>query len=122
MGIQPQPLLPTDSSTNHQPPTTNMSSNEPSKMSAYGDKAMGAMKENAGWAMGNKQMETEGKAQGAKGDAQLEAARAEQAIGEKDKLKGNVKETAGNVLGNEQWQAEGKGDRLKGEAREKMNI
>ncbi len=100
-----------------------MSSNEPSKTSAYGDKAMGAMKENAGWAMGNKQMETEGKAQGAKGDAQLEAARAEQkAIGQKDKLKGNVKETAGNILGNEQWQAEGKGDRLKGEAREKMNI
>lgn len=93
------------------------------KTGAYEDKAAGALKENLGWAIGNKQVEAEGNARKEKGNAELEAARAEQrAIGEKDKLKGNIKETAGNVLGNEQWQAEGKADRLKGEARKETNI
>jgi len=96
---------------------------KPSKTGAYEDKAAGALKENLGWAIGNKQVEAEGNARKEKGNAELEAARAEQrAIGEKDKLKGNIKETAGNVLGNEQWQAEGKADRLKGEARKETNI
>lgn len=96
---------------------------EPSKVSGYTDQTMGGLKENAGWAMGNKQMEAEGKARRAKGDAEVEAARAEQkAIGEKDKFKGNIKETTGNILGNEQWQAEGKAERLQGEARDKTNL
>lgn len=109
--------------TPEQRPLPTFAMSEPSKMSGYTDEAVGAMKENVGWALGNKQMEAEGKARNAKGHAEVEAARAEQkAIGKKEKLKGNIKETAGNVLGNEQWQAEGKADRLKGEAREKANI
>jgi uncharacterized protein YjbJ (UPF0337 family) len=94
----------------------------PSKTSAYEDKVVGAIKENVGWAIGNQQMEAEGLARKEKGNAELEAAKAEQrAIGTKEKVKGNVKEAAGNVLGNEQWQAEGKADQLKGEARKEAN-
>jgi uncharacterized protein YjbJ (UPF0337 family) len=95
---------------------------EPSKTSAYTDIALGAAKENVGWAVGNKQMEAEGLARKEKGNAELEAAKAEQrAIGTKDQVKGNIKEAAGNVLGNEQWQAEGKADQLKGDARKAVN-
>jgi uncharacterized protein YjbJ (UPF0337 family) len=94
----------------------------PSKTSAYNDKVVGGIKENVGSLVGNHQMEAEGLARKEKGNAELEAAKAEQrAIGTKEQVKGNIKETAGNVLGNEQWQAEGKADRLKGEARKKAN-
>merc|ERR1712225_178237 len=105
--------------------TTNININmsaEPSKTNAYSEIAMGTVKENVGWAVGNKQMEAEGLARKEKGNAELEAAKAEQrAIGTKDQAKGNIKEAAGNVLGNEQWQAEGKADQLKGDARKAAN-
>merc|ERR1712093_706621 len=87
----------------------NMSA-EPSKTNAYSEIAMGAVKENVGWAVGNKQMEAEGLARKEKGNAELEAAKAEQrAIGTKDQVKGNIKEAAGNA------------DQLKGDARKAVN-
>lgn len=86
------------------------------------DEVIGRVKENTGWAMGNERMEAEGKAQYAKGVAEVEAAKTkERAKGTGEQMKGELKETAGKVLGNEQWEAEGKGEKLMGDARKAAN-
>ncbi|ELR18189.1 DNA binding protein [Acanthamoeba castellanii str. Neff] len=96
---------------------------EPSKTAAYTDIALGAAKENVGWAVRNEQMEAEGLAVKEKGNAELQAAKAEQRlIATKDQVKGNIKEAAGNLLGNEQWHVEGKVAQLKGDARQAANL
>ncbi|KAI9293982.1 DNA binding protein [Neoconidiobolus thromboides FSU 785] len=93
---------------------------EPSKINATKDTTIGTIKENVGWALGNEQMQAEGKAQHAKGDAEYKAAQAQgYAEGSKDSMKGSVKDTVGSAIGNEQMQAEGKADKLKGDAQKK---
>lgn len=50
---------------------------EPSKMSGIKNEIVGTVKENVGWALGNKQMETEGKITREQGHMELDAARAQ---------------------------------------------
>lgn len=83
-----------------------------------GGKVEGAV----GKAIGNEQMEAEGRAKELKGAAKQKAAKAgERAKGKKEKALGAVKNRVGAAIGNEQMQAEGKGKELQGEARKKAN-
>ncbi len=93
-----------------------------SKQGGYTDEAVGKVKEIGGKVSGNQRLEAEGKAQGYKGEAEVNTAKAEERTkAQGEKLKGNIKEIGGKVLGNQQMEAEGKGNRLKGEAREAAN-
>ncbi|ORX78768.1 putative cruciform DNA binding protein [Basidiobolus meristosporus CBS 931.73] len=92
------------------------------KFNANVKAASGAVKENVGSAIGNEQMQAEGKARRAEGNAEYKKAQAEgYAQGASEKLKGNVKNTVGCAIGNEQMEAEGKAGRVKGEARMEAN-
>ncbi len=86
------------------------------------EKLGGKVKSTVGKAIGNEQMEAEGKAKELKGDAKQRAAKAgERTKGKKEEILGAVKNRVGAAVGNEQMQAEGKGKELKGEARQKAN-
>jgi len=83
---------------------------------------MGAIKENAGYAMGNKEMEAEGKASRDKGTAEVEGAKAKQRTkGAGEQLKGKTKDVAGSALGDRTMQAEGKAEDLQGKTRREAN-
>lgn len=82
----------------------------------------GKIKEGVGKVTGSEQMQAEGAAQEAKGEAHEEAAKAgERAQGATEELAGTLKNRAGALIGNEQLQAEGKAKELEGEARQKAN-
>ncbi|KAJ9052634.1 glutamate decarboxylase gad1 [Entomophthora muscae] len=99
-----------------------MSDNGPSKTKATMDSLKGAVQENAGWAIGNEQMQAEGAATRAKADMEYKAAQAEgYAGGVIDSVKGNVKSAVGSAIGNEQMQAEGKASQIKGDVEKKLN-
>jgi uncharacterized protein YjbJ (UPF0337 family) len=94
----------------------------PSKVSGNAAAAMGTVKESIGSAIGNRSMEADGAAQRAKGNAEVEAAKAQgYAKGTIDNVSGNVKNAAGQVLGNEQMRAEGEAERLKGKTQQEVN-
>jgi uncharacterized protein YjbJ (UPF0337 family) len=82
----------------------------------------GHIKHGVGSAIGNEQMEAEGHADEATGQARQDAAKAAERVkGAGEQLKGKVKGAAGDLLDNEQMQAEGRADDLKGQARQKAN-
>lgn len=96
--------------------------NSPSKTSGNMSAAAGAIKENVGHALGNKSMEADGAAKRAKGNAEVETAKAQgYAAGTADKAMGSVKKAAGNVVGNEQMRVEGEAEKTKGDAKQKVN-
>jgi len=104
--------------------TINMSANnnEPSKISGDTKYYQGAAKESLGKAIGNEQMQAEGKATKAEGEGEYKAAQLKgQAEGYKDQTTGGVKETVGKTIGNEQMQAEGKVKKNAGEAHKNIN-
>ena len=85
-------------------------------------KGVGAVKEAVGKAIGNEQMQAEGKAKELKGEAREESAKAgERTKGAVEEATGAIKNRVGAVIDNEQMQAEGKAEELKGEARQKAN-
>jgi len=95
---------------------------QPSKLHGVKDEFVGSVKENVGKAMGNQQMEAEGKVTKMKGEGEVSAVRGEQgAKATAEKAKGNLKEGVGNLIGNKKMQAEGKADHLKGQVRDKTN-
>lgn len=94
----------------------------PSKVSGNATSAMGAVKENIGAAVGNRSMQANGAAERAKGNAEVEAAKAQgYAKGTVDNVSGSVKNAAGQVLGNEQMRTEGEAERLKGKTQQEVN-
>jgi len=96
---------------------------QPSKVHGNLSAATGSVKENVGWAFGNRSMEANGKAENAKGNAEIEAAKAKgYAEGVVDNVSGSVKNGVGQVLGNERMRVEGEAERLKGKAEKEANM
>lgn len=95
---------------------------QPSKVSGSLSAAAGAVKENVGHAFGNKSMEAGGAADRAKGNAEVEAAKAkEYTKGTMDRVTGAVKDVSGSVVGDDQMKAEGKAEKVKGETKQEIN-
>jgi len=95
---------------------------QPSKVSGNLSAAAGTVKENVGHAIGNHSMEARGAADRAKGNAEVEAAKAEgYAKGVVNNVSGAVKNTTGQVLGNESLRVEGEAERVKGQAEKEVN-
>ena len=98
------------------------SSNTPSKAHGNVVSAMGSVKENVGSAIGNHSMQANGAAERAKGNAEVESAKAAgYAAGTVDHATGNVKKNLGSVLGNEQMKTEGAATEISGKAQKKVN-
>jgi uncharacterized protein YjbJ (UPF0337 family) len=82
----------------------------------------GKIKGAIGKAIGNEQMQAEGKAKELQGEAKQAAAKgAERTKGAIEEVVGAVKNRVGAVIDNEQMQVEGKAKELQGEARQKAN-
>ena len=82
----------------------------------------GSIKKNVGQLIGNEQMELEGTASEALGQAHQTSAKVGQRIkGAAEMLHGSVKGAVGDLIDNEQMQAEGKLEHLKGNIRQKLN-
>ena len=82
----------------------------------------GKIKQGLGNLIGNEQMEAEGAAKAAKGEARQEAAKAGERIkGKAEEVVGAVKNRVGHVIDNEQMEAEGKLKEIKGDARQEAN-
>lgn len=102
---------------------------EENVMSNTSDRAVGAVKElggkikgAVGKAIGNRQMEAEGKAAQYEGAARQAAAKAsERGKAMVESVAGAVKERVGAAIGNEQLELEGKAESLVGEARKGAN-
>src|SRR5689334_21470292 len=95
---------------------------QPSKTSGYMDEMKGAVKENVGWAFGNKSMEAEGKVQRAYGAAEVDSACAmERTKGAAQQVEGKVKDVAGAITGDTSMQMKGKAEKLEGKARYDAN-
>ncbi|KAK9827661.1 hypothetical protein WJX81_004600 [Elliptochloris bilobata] len=95
---------------------------EPSKVGGKVDAAVGAVKENVGKAFGAHQMEGEGAAKRAHGNAEHGAAQAKgYTEGAGDSLMGGVKKQAGKLFGDDQMQGEGKARELKGDVKKSAN-
>jgi len=98
---------------------SNLKPEEPSKIQGYGNKVMGTMKEGAGKLFGNPQLQGAGQAQTTKGQAEIEAARAQgMATAKEEQYGGAARETKGAVLGDTTEEMKGTAERLKGETRE----
>jgi uncharacterized protein YjbJ (UPF0337 family) len=97
---------------------SNASNRGEGKAEEIGGKIKGAI----GAAIGDEQMEAEGRAKELKGAAQKEQAKAaERGKGKVEEVVGAVKNRVGAVVDDEQMQAEGKAKELKGEARQVAN-
>ena len=82
----------------------------------------GKVKSGVGSAIGNEQMEAEGRATELKGETRQESAKAaERGKGAMEELGGKVKSGVGSAIDNEQMEAEGRADELKGNARQRAN-
>ena len=98
-----------------------MGANE-ERIKGKAEEIKGHVKHGVGSLIGNEQMQAEGHAEEAAGEARQEAAKAAERLkGTGEELKGKLKGAAGDVIDNEQMQAEGKVDELKGQARQKAN-
>ena len=97
-------------------------SNASKRSEGAAEKLGGKLKRAVGSAIGNEQMEAEGRAKELKGHTKVESAKAaERSKGKLEEVAGAVKNRVGAVIDNEQMQAEGKVKELKGEARQKAN-
>ena len=79
-------------------------------MPGRGTELKGSLKQTAGKALGDEQMQADGAADKATGKAARETAGAANAAG------GGLKKAAGKALGNERMQAQGEAQSLKGKA------
>jgi uncharacterized protein YjbJ (UPF0337 family) len=96
---------------------------EPSKIHGTADCIVGAAKENTGYLFGNPQLQSEGEAQRAAGNAEYQAAQAVQAAdATKDKLVGKTKDLVGSTVGNESLEAKGKAQNAEGHLKDATNI
>lgn len=86
------------------------------------DEVAGRLKGAVGKAIGNEQMQVEGKARELKGTATQNVAKAsERTKGQVEQVAGSAKKGLGKAIGNEQMQAEGAIKKAKGATRERAN-
>jgi uncharacterized protein YjbJ (UPF0337 family) len=98
-----------------------MGANE-ERIKGKAEEIKGHIKHGVGSLTGNEQMEAEGHAEEAAGEARQEAAKAAERVkAAGEQLKGKIKGAAGDFIDNEQMEAEGRAEELKGRAREKAN-
>src|SRR3954463_1016000 len=82
----------------------------------------GTIKKVAGRVLGDEQMEADGRAKEAAGEAKQEGAKAAgRVVGKIEEVVGAMKNRVGQVIDNEQMAAEGQIKELKGEAKQKVN-
>lgn len=97
-------------------------SNTSERSEGLAEEVGGKLKKGVGKMIGDRQMEAEGAAKEAKGQAQQEAAKAaERGKGKFEEVVGAVKNRVGAVIGDRRLQAEGKAEELTGEARQQAN-
>ena len=97
-------------------------SNASKRSEGTAEKLGGKLKRAVGSAIGNEQMEVEGRAKELQGQDKIDSAKAaERSKGKVEEVAGAVKNRVGAVIDNEQMQAEGKVKELKGQARQKAN-
>lgn len=94
----------------------------PSKTQATLDSLKGAVQENAGWVIGNEQMQANGAATRSKACAEYKAAQA-QGYGEGvlHTIEGNIKDAAGSLAGDKKLQAKGSALKAQGEIEKIVN-
>jgi uncharacterized protein YjbJ (UPF0337 family) len=98
-----------------------MGTNE-EKIKGKAQEIKGHIKHGVGRVIDDEQMEAEGYAEEAAGEARQDAAKAaERARGAGEELKGKIKNAAGDLLDDEQLEAEGRAEELKGKARQRTN-
>ncbi|KAJ3032762.1 hypothetical protein HDV00_007170 [Rhizophlyctis rosea] len=99
-----------------------MSNVQPTKSSGYTSQAIGAVKQNVGSLLGNHSMQAEGASQRAQGNAEVQAAKAQQFTeGAIDSVGGSIKKNIGAALGDESMRASGASTEAKGEAQKAAN-
>jgi len=82
----------------------------------------GRVKEGVGAALDKEQLEREGRAEQAQGQARQDVAKTSEKVkGFGEEAKGRVQSTAGAISGDEKQEAKGKAEELKGQARQKLN-
>lgn len=103
------------------------------KIKGYTNEAVGTVKQGVGRLVGSEEMEAKGAAQELKGQAQVTASTAKEAVDDTvdemtegstaDKIRGaandaagNIKQAVGRMTGSEKMQAEGAAQELKGDA------
>ena len=97
-------------------------SNTGKRIEGAAEELGGKIKKGIGHAIGNEQMEAEGRVTELKGEAKQEAAKAgERVKGAVDEGMGALKKNVGKLIDNEQMEVEGKAKELKGAARQKAN-
>jgi len=98
-----------------------MGANE-ERIKGKAEEIKGHIKHGVGNLIGNEQMQAEGHAEEAAGEARQAVAKAAERVkGGGEELKGKIKGAAGDFIDNEQMQAEGRAEELKGQARQKAN-
>ncbi|KAJ3054914.1 hypothetical protein HK097_000380 [Rhizophlyctis rosea] len=99
-----------------------MSNYQPTKTSGHASQIGGAVKQNIGSLLGDRSMQAEGASQRAQGDAEVQAAKAQQFTeGAVDAAGGNIKKHIGAMLGDESMRASGASTQAKGEAQKAAN-
>lgn len=92
------------------------------RIEAAGQQIKGTVKRSLGRLIGDKKMETQGRAAQRSAHAKLKAVQTkETAKAQVEKATGTIKHRIGKALGNEQMMAEGKAKNLKGRARAAVN-
>ena len=97
-------------------------SNTGKRIEGAAEELGGKIKAGIGSAIGNEQMEAEGRATELKGEAKQAAAKAgERVKGAVEEAGGALKKGVGKLIDNEQMEVEGRAKELQGEARQKAN-
>ncbi|KAI9598246.1 hypothetical protein BDF19DRAFT_431814 [Syncephalis fuscata] len=85
-------------------------------MAHLGDKMSGKVKENVGWAIGDKEMEARGKAQATEAETLRHGGEPSRVHGNMESAKGATKENVGQAVGDRGMQARGAAQRTTGNA------
>ena len=97
-------------------------SNTGQRIEGAAEELGGKIKKGVGHAIGNEQMEAEGRVTELKGEAKQAAAKAgERVKGAAEQVGGALKKGVGQLIDNEQMEVEGKAKELQGQARQKAN-
>ncbi|KAI9096535.1 putative cruciform DNA binding protein [Phlyctochytrium arcticum] len=95
----------------------------PSRAHGNVEATVGSIKETVGKAVGNQSLRTEGAAQNAAGNAEVQAVKsANYASGQMDSIGGGIKKNVGSALGNHSMQASGANTEAKGDMQKAANM
>jgi len=96
--------------------------NTTKRIEGAAEQAGGTIKKHVGKAIGNQQMEAEGRVHEVAGQAKQTAAKAgERVKGALEEAGGAIKQGAGKLLDNQQMALEGEAKKVEGAARQKLN-